>query len=237
MHQSTCMLQFSSKVCCVAFTNNQLDRTSIHWDKASSFFQNAIASPVPHTPLPNANKTHRRGRSKHDFWPFKACPLGQMKTLMDTHPERTFSKINGPQVSWSPILKNLWTPNWDEQKVKSFFPLRKNRVIYAHFSVFKQHYRGLKQTSSQQEQQQQQHTPYYHVSLDFVSLSYISNRPQQTPLLNGWEKSHISDDTLWSWLARPLFCQNRVSFSPAALVHKTACRFLWQLQTLLQAQP
>lgn len=32
----------------------------------------------------------------------------------------------------------------------------------------------------------------YHVSLDHVNLPHISNRPQQTPLLNGWEKSHIT---------------------------------------------
>lgn len=50
---------------------------------------------------------------------------------------------------------------------------------------------------------------YYHVSLDLVSLAYTSNRPQQTPLINRWEKSHITDDAIWSWLAGPLFCQKK----------------------------
>lgn len=31
---------------------------------------------------------------------------------------------------------------------------------------------------------------HYHVSLDPVNLPYISNRPQQTPSLNGWGKPH-----------------------------------------------
>lgn len=33
---------------------------------------------------------------------------------------------------------------------------------------------------------------YYCVSLDRGNLPHISNRPQQTPSLNGWEKSHIT---------------------------------------------
>lgn len=35
-------------------------------------------------------------------------------------------------------------------------------------------------------------TVYYHGSLDGWNLPHISNRPQQTPSLNGWEKSHIT---------------------------------------------
>lgn len=68
-------------------------------------------------------------------------------------------------------------------------------------------------------------TRYCCVSLHLVNLPSISKRPQQAPLLNGREKSRITDDVLWSWLAGPLFCQNRASLSASALVPKTARRF------------
>lgn len=103
----------------------------------------------PSHTAPQCKPKHTGGENQKS--PFKACSLGQTKPLTEAYSEKIFSRqicLRSLGVLYSKAYRLLTGMN----KKRNHFPLQKNVVIYAGFSVFKQHCCGLKQTSSQQPQ-------------------------------------------------------------------------------------